>query len=79
MPSTARGTSPKRTMLQSGGELMRVPEARAFLGLRSNWVVYDLARQNLLSHRRIGRRVLFSRVELERWLAQAPLAGSAQG
>lgn len=44
-----------------------VEEAAAFLGI-SKWLLLQQTRRGLIPHKRIGRRVIFSRERLRAWL-----------
>jgi excisionase family DNA binding protein len=78
MSSTSERTSKRTKVVQRGGALMSVAECAALLAI-SSWSCYELARQGAIPHRRFGRRVVFSRPEIERWLAgTAPIAQSAE-
>lgn len=46
-----------------------VPEAAALLGI-SPWSYYEAIKKNELPFRKIGRRIVVPRVQLERWLDQ---------
>lgn len=46
-----------------------VEEAAALLGI-SSWAYYEAVKKNELPYRRIGRRIVIPRVQLEAWLAK---------
>jgi excisionase family DNA binding protein len=48
-------------------EVMKVAQVAAFLGVGKN-VIYTLAAQNRIPHRRVGKHLRFSRSALVRWL-----------
>lgn len=48
-------------------EVMSVEQVAEFLGLGRN-TVYDAANRGQLPHRRVGRRLLFSREAILEWL-----------
>ena len=52
----------------SDRECMSVAEAAAFLGVDAK-TVYDYAGRGVIPHRRLGKRILFSRQALVVWLA----------
>ena len=52
------------------GEVLTAREAAAFLGV-SPWTLYAAANRGDVPHRRIGRRMLFSRRALLLWLEGA--------
>jgi excisionase family DNA binding protein len=49
------------------GQLMTVRDVADLLGVNV-FVVYSLARENRIPHRRFGRAIRFTRPELDRWL-----------
>lgn len=48
-------------------EIMNADQAARFLGL-SAWTVREYSKQGRIPHRRVGRRYIFSRAALLRWL-----------
>lgn len=59
-PRTDNGSAPP-------SEVMSADQAAAFLGVDRN-TVYDAAGRGEIPHRRIGKRILFSRAQLVAWL-----------
>ncbi len=55
-------------------EVLGVMEAAMFLGLSRN-TVRDYADRGTIPHRRLGRKLLFSRSALVRWLGAMPGKG----
>jgi excisionase family DNA binding protein len=53
----------RTTPIEHLPELLRVAEVAAWLG-KSEWMVYDLARRNILPSVRLGRSVLITRQAL---------------
>lgn len=51
-------------------DVLTAAEAAAFLGI-SRWSVYSAANRHEIPHRRLGRRMLFSRQALMLWLRGA--------
>lgn len=45
-----------------------VPEAATLLGI-SQWSMYEAIKKNELPHRKIGRRIVIPKIQLEAWLA----------
>lgn len=45
-----------------------VPEAAALLGI-SNWTAYEAIKRGDLPHRKIGRRIVVPKIQLDQWLA----------
>lgn len=66
-PTLASGAGAKANTGNSTRLLVSVPETCALLGLGAR-TVWSLTTRNALPHRRVGRRVLFSPVELEAWI-----------
>ena len=54
-------------------EVLNVEQVAALLGLNRN-TVYDAANRGEIPHRRIGRRLIFSRAAVLEWLAAKPPA-----
>lgn len=52
--------------------VLSVKEAAEYLGV-SPWTVYEYCRQGVISHRRIGRRVLINREVLGSWFRDGEL------
>lgn len=46
-----------------------VPQAAALLGI-SPWTYYEAIKKNELPYRKIGRRIVVPRVQLEAWLTR---------
>lgn len=67
MPEIPDSEEPKRTGVDDFPAVMNADQAGAFLGV-STWAVREYARQGLIPHRRIGRRYVFSRDALLKWL-----------
>jgi excisionase family DNA binding protein len=59
-------------------EVMSADETAAFLGVDRN-TVYDAAGRNEIPHRRIGKRLLFSRAQLVSWLGACKAAPVRNG
>ena len=55
-------------------ECMRPDELATFLGVNRK-TVYDYAKRNLIPHRRLGRRIVFSRTQVVAWLGGAVVRG----
>jgi excisionase family DNA binding protein len=51
-------------------DIMTADEVGRFLGLSRN-TVYEGAGRGEIPHRRVGRRLVFSRAAIERWLGSA--------
>ncbi len=65
-----------RPVMVDNSLLLTVPEAARLLRISRN-LAYELIRQNVLPHVRLGRRILIPRHGLELWIAcQAGLPGS---
>ena len=47
--------------------IISAEKAAEILGV-SSWTVYEYCRQGVLPHKRLGRRVLFSKERLEDWV-----------
>lgn len=58
----------------SDRECMRPDELATFLGVNRK-TVYDYAKRNLIPHRRLGRRIVFSRTQVVAWLGGAVVRG----
>lgn len=52
-------------------EVINVPDAAKLLGC-SRTKIYEMANRHQLPHRRIGRKIIFSRVALTAWLRGEP-------
>ncbi len=61
---------------QHDPDLLNADEAAAMLGV-GRGSIYSAVRRGEVPHRRIGRKVLFSRRALQRWLAHAEDAGGS--
>jgi excisionase family DNA binding protein len=59
------------------GEVLTADEAAALLGV-SRWTLYAAANRHEVPHRRLGRRMLFSRRALLLWLEGASLRGAGK-
>lgn len=59
-------------------EVMTAEETAVFLRLQLN-TVYDFAGRGVIPHRRVGKRLLFSRSALVAWLGGACWKGSSIG
>lgn len=55
----------------STAEVLNVNQVAELLGLGIN-TVYEAANRGEIPHRRIGRRLIFSRVAVLEWLAHKP-------
>ena len=60
--------------MSADDEVLNAREAAELLSV-SRWSLYAAVNRHELPHRRIGRRVLFSRHALMRWLQGASLRG----
>jgi excisionase family DNA binding protein len=58
-------------------DVLTAEEAAAFLGV-SRWALYSAANRHEVPHRRLGRRMLFSRRALLVWLEGASLRGAGK-
>lgn len=58
-------------------EVLSVLEAADFLGLSRN-SVYEYANRGTIPCQRVGRRLLFSRTALVRWLATCRIDGAGK-
>lgn len=59
------------------GQLMTVKQVADLLGVNM-FVVYALAKENRIPHRRFERAIRFTRPELDRWLqGETPVTGQA--
>lgn len=75
----ARPAAPNdRTAPGIPAEVMSADETAAFLGVDRN-TVYDAAGRNEIPHRRIGKRLLFSRAQLVSWLGACKAAPVRNG
>ncbi len=68
----------ERTAPPIPAEVMSADETAAFLGVDRN-TVYDAAGRNEIPHRRIGKRLLFSRAQLVSWLGACKAAPVRNG
>lgn len=59
-------------------EVLTAEDAAAFLGVDRN-TVYDYANRGQIPHRRLGRRLLFSRSALIVWLDSCKSASNRRG
>ena len=62
---------------RSLSEILTADEAAALLGV-SRWTLYAAANRHEVPHRRLGRRMLFSRRALLLWLEGASLRGAGK-
>ena len=69
-------TSPEPTTVPA--EVLSAEEVAVFLGVDRK-TVYDYANRGQIPHRRLGRRLLFSRSALVVWLADAGSRRSGKG
>jgi excisionase family DNA binding protein len=65
---TSTRLEPEQSM---GREIMDITEAAGFLGI-SRWSLYAAAGRQEIPHRRVGRRILFSRSAMVDWLRASP-------
>jgi excisionase family DNA binding protein len=61
----------------SRGDVISADAAAAILGV-SRWTLYAAANRHEVPHRRLGRRMLFSRRALLLWLEGASLRGDGK-
>lgn len=59
-------------------EVLSADETAEFLGVDRK-TVYDYANRGIIPHRRIGRRILFSRTRLVAWLGACKSASTGKG
>jgi excisionase family DNA binding protein len=59
------------------GDVLTADDAAALLGV-SRWTLYAAANRHEVPHRRVGRRMLFSRRALLIWLEGASLRGAGK-
>jgi len=59
------------------GDVLTADKAAALLGV-SRWTLYSAANRHEVPHRRLGRRMLFSRRALLLWLEGASLRGAGK-
>jgi excisionase family DNA binding protein len=71
----ARLPPPLETL--SLGDVLTADEAAILLGV-SRWTLYSAANRHEVPHRRLGRRMLFSRRALLVWLEGASLRGAGK-
>lgn len=57
---------------KSDPEVLTVPQAAKLLGLGIH-TVYEAANRNEIPHRRVGRRIIFSRDAILAWLKGNPV------
>jgi excisionase family DNA binding protein len=64
--------------LSADSECMRADQLARFLGVNRK-TVYEYAARNVIPHRRLGRRIVFSRAQVVAWLGacRASPAGKA--
>jgi len=67
--SERRGSGHTRKNDQAEHRLLTVKDASGWLGL-SAFTIYSWAQGRNLPHYKIGKRVMFSKVELQRWLEE---------
>jgi excisionase family DNA binding protein len=70
----AASTAPETLSL---GDVLTADKAAALLGV-SRWTLYSAANRHEVPHRRLGRRMLFSRRALLLWLEGASLRGAGK-
>jgi excisionase family DNA binding protein len=78
--TAAAATNRADTALTPGHdpEVMDADEVAAFLGVDRN-TVYDYAGRGEIPHRRLGKRLLFSRSALVSWLGSCKAASTRKG
>lgn len=54
-------------------EIMRAEDLARFLGVNRK-TVYEYAARNVIPHRRLGRRIIFSRAQVVSWLGACKTA-----
>jgi excisionase family DNA binding protein len=59
------------------GDVLTADKAATLLGV-SRWTLYSAANRHEVPHRRLGRRMLFSRRALLLWLEGASLRGAGK-
>ncbi|WP_181700535.1 helix-turn-helix transcriptional regulator [Chthonobacter albigriseus] len=59
-------------MTKSEAFALRINDAASFIGV-SRWKIYDLAKENKLSIRKVGGRSVILRADLERLVSGGPL------
>ena len=62
-----------RTSGEAEPECMRADQLAKFLGVNRK-TVYEYATRNQIPHRRLGRRIVFSRSQVIAWLGQSSAA-----
>lgn len=65
--ASGSGDPPRAPAAERDADVLKVPEAASLLGV-SRDVVYAAVGRRELPHRRLGRRILFSRSALLAWL-----------
>ena len=81
MLRAATGTTDRADAALTPGrdpEVMDADEVAAFLGVDRN-TVYDYAGRGEIPHRRLGKRLLFSRSALVAWLGSCKAASARKG
>jgi excisionase family DNA binding protein len=66
-PPSLEGAPPTHAAARPTCETMSADEVAAFLGVDRK-TVYTAANRNQIPHRRLGKRILFSRTALALWL-----------
>lgn len=74
MTTRALTTSLPPSEAISAADVLTADDAAAFLGV-SRWTLYAAANRHEIPHRRLGRRMLFSRRALLLWLEGASPRG----
>lgn len=69
--------STRRTWSRPVDDVLTADDAAALLGV-SRWTLYAAANRHEVPHRRLGRRMLFSRRALLIWLEGASLRGAGK-
>ena len=59
--------NPAAVPLSATSECIRADQLAAFLGVNRK-TVYEYAARNVIPHRRLGRRIVFSRQQVVAWL-----------
>jgi excisionase family DNA binding protein len=65
------------TIAADTGEVLNAEEVAVFLRVDRK-TVYDYANRGAIPHRRLGKRLLFSRSALVAWLADSPARAGQQ-
>jgi excisionase family DNA binding protein len=70
-------SSPRGDEILAIGDVITADQAAEILGV-SRWTLYSAANRHEVPHRRLGRRMLFSRRALLVWLEGASLRGAGK-